>query len=427
MLEETAELKALLFQQALARLHLRGIRAEAVSTAFFVPGRIEVLGKHTDYAGGRSIVCAVDRGICIVAVPRPDRQIRIWAGTPADGLRLDLSSDLKPAPGHGSNYFITVARRVAQNFSSPLVGADIALTSDLPQAAGLSSSSALITAFFLTLSAVNRLDTRQEYQLNINTPIELASYLATIENGQTFGTLRGDLGVGTFGGSEDHTAVLNAVPRMLSQYSFCPTRLERSMAFPAGFSLVIADSGVCAEKTCAAMTDYNTAATAASDALHQWRHVSGKNDATLAAAIEAAGVEEVRASMSDLRLRERLDHFVAESVQIIPAAGDALIARRLNDFGLLVDTSQRLAESLLKNQVPQTIALAGIARQRGAVAASSFGAGFGGSVWAMVSTPNLNSFVCDWQAGYLTMFPDHAKRAQFFKAFPGPPAIQIQI
>ena len=44
---------------------------------WFVPGRIEVLGKHTDYAGGRSLLCAVERGFCVTAVPRDDDVMRV--------------------------------------------------------------------------------------------------------------------------------------------------------------------------------------------------------------------------------------------------------------------------------------------------------------------------------------------------------------
>src|SRR5438093_10770078 len=55
---------------------------DAMSTArerraFHVPGRIEVLGKHTDYAGGRSLLCAVERGFVIAVGPRADSVIRI--------------------------------------------------------------------------------------------------------------------------------------------------------------------------------------------------------------------------------------------------------------------------------------------------------------------------------------------------------------
>ena len=44
--------------------------ADSPAVAVYVPGRIEFLGKHTDYAGGRSLLLAVDRGFRLVAVPR---------------------------------------------------------------------------------------------------------------------------------------------------------------------------------------------------------------------------------------------------------------------------------------------------------------------------------------------------------------------
>src|SRR3712207_3169928 len=49
--------------------------------AVFVPGRVEVLGKHTDYAGGRSLLAAVERGVCLVALVRADRTVRVIDGT----------------------------------------------------------------------------------------------------------------------------------------------------------------------------------------------------------------------------------------------------------------------------------------------------------------------------------------------------------
>ena len=62
--------------------------------AFFVPGRIELLGKHTDYAGGSSIVAAADRGFCVVASRRDDVAVRIFAEEDGhdwiDGMKLCL-------------------------------------------------------------------------------------------------------------------------------------------------------------------------------------------------------------------------------------------------------------------------------------------------------------------------------------------------
>ena len=61
--------------------------------AWFVPGRIEVLGKHTDYAGGRSLLCAVGRGFCVAASPRDDRVLRILDA----GRRLEAEVPLDPS------------------------------------------------------------------------------------------------------------------------------------------------------------------------------------------------------------------------------------------------------------------------------------------------------------------------------------------
>ena len=426
MAREQAAARVKLFESAVDRLRSRDLIRGNPPRAFYVPGRIEFLGKHTDYAGGRSLICAVDRGFCIVAVARKDRQVRVAGETPVADLAFELQPDLIPAAGHWSNYPMTVGRRIAQNFPGPLVGADIAFTTDLPASSGLSSSSALIISFFLALSAVNRLSDRNEYRSNIHNPPELAGYLGTIENGQTFGSLVGDRGVGTFGGSEDHTAIVTGVAGQLSQYGFCPVKFERMVPLPADHSLVVGVSGVIAEKTGAAQAAYNNASLAARAVLDQWRKTSGRNDATLAAAVARDGAA-VRRSRGDAKLVDRFDQFVAESTQIIPAAGDALLAGRLDQLGLLVDRSQELAEKLLKNQVPETVCLAKTARECGAVAASSFGAGFGGSVWAMVRSDAVEGFISAWRAGYQSRFPDATRQSSFFPAAAGVAALEIVI
>ena len=191
-----------------------------------VPGRIEVFGKHTDYAGGRSLTCATERGITVVFAPRQDGVVSLVDA--ADGRResFQLTPDLAPTVGHWSNYPMTVARRLARNFPGLAVGANVAFKSTIPPAAGLSTSSALVTAAFLVLANVNRLSERAEYQLAIPTREALAGYLGSIENGQAFGGLQGDHGVGTFGGSEDHTAILLSERDRLAWYRYRPvTRL----------------------------------------------------------------------------------------------------------------------------------------------------------------------------------------------------------
>src|SRR5437867_4194437 len=70
-----------------------------LSAAFFVPGRLEVLGKHTDYAGGRSLLCTVERGICLVAIPRDDDGIRIVDAADGSTVTCRLDPNLPASAG----------------------------------------------------------------------------------------------------------------------------------------------------------------------------------------------------------------------------------------------------------------------------------------------------------------------------------------
>ena len=403
--------------------------------AFFVPGRVEVLGKHTDYAGGRSLLCTVERGFAVVAAARHDRVIRVIDADKALAVEFGLDPDLVPEVGRWSNYPMTVARRLSRNFPAAARGGDIALVSDLPADAGMSSSSALMIAIFLVLAELNALERSFAYRREIRSAEDLAGYLGTVENGQSFGSLAGDRGVGTFGGSEDHTAILCCQPGALSQYSFCPVRHERTVPLPARYLFVVASSGVLAQKTGDALERYNRASLATRAILESWRASSGRADTSLAAAVAHApdAVDRIRRMLSDSPepsfprqvLLDRLQQFVDESTEIVPAVGDALARGDVGAIGPLVDRSQRAAEILLGNQVPETIALARGARSLGAVAASAFGAGFGGSVWALVDGEAAGEFQSRWSEQYARQFPDAASRAVSFVTRPGPAAIRL--
>jgi galactokinase len=299
----------------------------------------------------------------------------------------------------------------------------------------MSSSSALMVAVFLALAHVNDLAAEPAFQSNIHNPTDLAGYLGTVENGQTFGSLVGDRGVGTFGGSEDHTAMLCSLPGRVSQYAYCPVRFERAIALPSGYTFAVAVSGVAAEKTGAAMEKYNAASRLASALTDLWRRRTGRSDPHLAAilangpealtrlreTVHSAGASGVNSAL----LLQRLEHFVAENERILPAAGDCLECEDVAGFGRLVSQSQEVAETLLGNQIPETSYLAHCAPNCGAVAASAFGAGFGGSVWALVEENRVGPFLNSWAQAYRSRFPERVGSASFFQTGAGPAAMQI--
>jgi galactokinase len=424
--------KARLFVEATSALRATGTSIDDFDY-WFVPGRIEFLGKHTDYAGGRSLICALERGFCVASAARDDDRIRIIdAGRNAE-VEFSFAPDLIAPASHWSNYPMTVARRLARNFPGKLRGADIALISDLPSAAGLSSSSALVVAIFSALARANALDHRPEYTNNIRDVEDLAGYLGAVENGSSFGSLAGSGGVGTFGGSQDHTAILCCRPGQLSQYSFCPVSHERSISLPDDHSFVIGVSGVIADKTGEALDKYNRVSRLTSEILLIWRTVTGRADESLMAAATSSvdapdrirkALKASRASaFSTSELINRFEQLLIESSEIIPAVAQALDARQIDKLGALVDRSQDCAERLLGNQVSETIALARLAREIGAVAASAFGAGFGGSVWTLVKSNDVERFISEWSERYRFQFPVVAEVSAFFTTCAGPATI----
>ncbi|HEX5474427.1 MAG TPA: galactokinase family protein [Vicinamibacterales bacterium] len=395
-----------------------------------VPGRIEVLGKHTDYAGGRSLLCTVDRGLVVAVAAREDAMVAVRDASAADPVRASLDEVAPAVRGGWAVYLDAVTSRLARNFGPDLRGADLVVESDLPRAAGLSSSSALVTGLFTALADRNALDAREAYRQNIRSVEDLAGYVSAIEAGAAFGSLAGNAGVGTMSGSEDHTAILCCQPDWLSRYAFCPVRAEGRVGFPDECAFAVGVSGVVAVKTADARDHYNRAATAAATVLRLWCDATGRSDPSLAIAATSApdAAERIREVLRRARLPptftarqllDRFEQFFQESERIVPAAFDALARHDFARFGDEVDRSQRGVEQWLGNQVPETIFLARAAREAGALAASAFGAGFGGSVWAMVPRAHDASFLDDWRRRYAAAFPH--RRPDFFLTRPSAP------
>ncbi len=398
---------------------------------YWVPGRIEFLGKHTDYAGGRSLICATEQRISVAAHPRDDAVLRMVDETGGLRAELPLHADLQVLKGDWTAYPATVVRRLCRDFGPLYVGIDFNFHSDLPQDSGLSSSSALVTAVALAVSDANGLPESPAWRTAFPTKEALAGYLGAVENGWAYGRFPADGGVGTQGGSQDHTAILCSRPGMLVQYGFDPVRFERAVPLPTGHVFVIGVSGVVAAKTREAMSLYNGLAETAKDLLGVWQEQHGGPARTLYAAItmRRGSSLTLRGWLAGLprqrQLEARLIQFTAECEEIIPAVADLLGRGEIQGLGELIDRSQLGAEQGLGNQVPETIHLQRSARRLGATAASAFGAGFGGSVWALVREENVADFTTQWSEDFLRHFPARQAKAQFITTRAGVPAVLL--
>ena len=421
--------KASLFDLVLS--HTRD-RESRVLHAWWVPGRLEVFGKHTDYAGGRTLVCAVPRGFAVVAQPRDDGTLHVTDARRGQDVTLAAARPAGRDDYTGWRHYVdVVARRLAGNFPDARLGADIVIASDLPRASGMSSSSALLIAIASALTRVGALERRPEWRANIAGPADAAGYYACIENGLSFGSLAGDAGVGTHGGSEDHAAILTGVAGHMTALAFMPMRALAVVALPDPWCFVLTPSGVPAQKAGAAREAYNRLAAGIQVLLDLWNTDASMEAPSLAAALfgpcatgtvmatPALGADRLRALVQRSRipgwpadlLARRLEHFIREDGRIPPALEGFREASSVR-LGTLAEESQADAETLLANQIPETRALCRSARSLGAFAACSFGAGFGGSVWALVERDRADAFARRWHP-------------EAFIAPPGPSVVEL--
>jgi len=435
--------KEALFEQALARFSKMAASPAAnarVSAtvgsdpwAWWVPGRLEVFGTHTDYAGGRTLVCAVPRGFAVIARPRADGILHVIDARRDQDVLLTVSDveRVLQSPSLGwRRYVAVVLRRLARNFPAASHGADLAFASDLPRASGMSSSSALMVAVATVLVRAGDLHARAEWRENISSKRDEAGYYACIENGLSFGTLSGDGGVGTHGGSEDHAAILTAAPGEMSAFAFVPMRALGTVALPPEWTFVVTPSGVPAQKAGAAREAYNRLSEGTHVLLALWNRENTPAANSVGAALMSSPValQSAASSVTVDRLRalirvsnvpewppaaleRRLDHFIREDKRIAEAV-DAFRRADTARIGHLSMGSQADAQDLLGNQIPETIALPARARALGAFGARSFGAGFGGSVWALVDRSRAEEFARQWTS-------------EAFVAPPGPPLLEL--
>ena len=393
----------------------------------WVPGRLEIFGKHTDYGGGHTLIAPVPRGFIVAGRRRTDGAIALHDASRGEQFVARAGDGIPEEALQGwRRYALTVVRRLARNFPGAALGADIAFGSDLPAASGMSSSSALMVGLAAMLVRLSGIDARPEWQANIAAPRDAAGYFACVENGMAFGSLDGDAGVGTHGGSEDHVAIVCGQENHASAWTYVPPVHVADVRLPEDWEFVIASSGVAARKTGAARDSYNALALTVRALLDIWNAYETPAASLRAALTSGPGaLERLRdlaaadRSPRPLNLGERLEQFVNEDARVL-AALRAISEGDGTAVGELSQASQDDAERLLRNQTAETSALVAMARELGAHAASSFGAGFGGSVWALVGKPDAHSFPARWLAGYRGRFPAH-ERATTFEARPGPP------
>ena len=117
----------------------------AAPRLFFAPGRVNLIGEHTDYNGGHVFPCALTLGTYCAARRRADRSLRLFSLNFPDAGVIETSLDAaSPLPGGcWGNYVVGVVRAFTDAGYAPRAGLDLAFYGDIPAGSGLSSSAAL--------------------------------------------------------------------------------------------------------------------------------------------------------------------------------------------------------------------------------------------------------------------------------------------
>jgi galactokinase len=280
----------------------------------WAPARVNLIGEHIDYHGLDVLPIAIRRGIRVRFAVRPDRRIQARSLGPWGSRGFEWTRDLAPAaPGDWENYLRAAAKTVAERWGIG-AGIDAEIESDVPPAAGLSSSSALFVAFTLALLAAN------------GWRAEFADLMEILPEGERF--------VGTRGGAMDHAALLGSRTGYASRISFEPLRLQH-IPVPPDWAFLVAHSLRTAEKSAGVREVYNARRLAGTTALGKLG-LATYRDVRTAAALDGLAPEE-RASFLHVTSEARRVALAVEAME----RGDAV-----RFGGLLLESHQSLRDGL---------------------------------------------------------------------------------
>ncbi len=355
--------------------------------AAWAPGRVNLIGEHTDYNEGWVLPIAIERCVALVGSPRAGDHIDLYSAHHREKAAVVLTDLPTSAATQGQPLWARyIAGAVGELRDAGYVvdGFDVAIAGDVPLGAGLSSSAALVVATLTWLAAAFHLDIA---------PLEIARI------GQRAETRGSGVRVGIL----DHAASVLGRPNQAVLID-CRSLDHRYIPFRLpDVNLLICESGV---ERSLAKSSYNTRVAECRTAVDAF-----------ARALQAEGdVREIKAlrdieERDYLRLagqvvepaRHRARHIVSENARTL-AATEAIEAGDATTFGDLLLRSHASLRDDYAVSIPELDGIVSIATLHGALGARLVGAGFGGSALVMTAAEHLDEITMALHAEYAQLY-----------------------
>ena len=315
----------------------------------FGPGRVNLIGEHTDYNDGLALPFAIADGVTVRALARDDRVIEAVAVDLDE--RDEFSLERRPGCAEGWRAFVRGAAGELLGSGVELSGASLEIAGTVPRGAGLSSSAAMEVALVLALLSVSEAPAPDR--------IELAKLCSRVENDW----------VGAQTGLLDQIASLCGQADRALEIDF-RTLDVRSVELELGeHRLITLDSG---EAHTHAGSGYN------------------ERRAECAQAASELGVQSLRDATLDMLdrlappLSSRARHVISENERVRTAV-QALERGDMDELGRLLDASHASLRDCYEVSTPAVEEAVSRCKEAGALGARIMGGGFGGSVLALMA------------------------------------------
>lgn len=330
----------------------------------FAPGRVNIIGEHTDYNDGFVMPCAINYGMSVSFAKRDDSIWRVYAIDINETDAFDIKKEIPQSEDKWKNYVRGVVKYIQERCPEFIQGADIAMTSDVPMSSGLSSSVALEISIGKTCQVLG------------NLPISLAEIALIGQRAENkfVGANCGNMDQLTSAlGQKDHLVMIDCRSLEIS-----PTPV------PQGYSIAIINSNV---KHDLVTGEYNSRRQECEFAA-QFFGVKALRDVSPEQFIERAAELQ---RLNELAYK-RAKHVISENHRVLEAV-EALKANDMQKLGVLMGESHDSMRDDFEITIPEIdylVELAQVAIGKNGGARMT-GGGFGGCIVCLVPNEKVEA------------------------------------